>query len=347
MELTDLDGVGPVTAKKLNDAGIFAVSQLIIHPIPQIAELIGSDQETARQYFVKARKEMQKESLMAKTMINAKDLHEAEKDKEFITTGTKALDKLFAGGIETGATTEIYGEFGSGKSQFCHTMAVRVQLPKDKGGLNGKCIWIDSEHTFRSNRIIDIATKLELDADQALDNITVARAHNSAEQQLILEEVEKMVTEDKTIKLIVVDSSTGLFRADYLGRGTLSERQQRIQQFMTLAGRIADFHKIAFILTNQVQKDPSMFFGGDPTKPIGGDVVAHNSTYRVYFKKAGKKRIAKMIDSPGHAETEVNFGLGSAGVMDIEEWEAEEKERKKTMKKSTKSTKEVDEEPEE
>ena len=74
---------------------------------------------------------------------------------------------------------------------------------------------------------------------------------------------------------------------------------------------------------------PDVFFG-DPTRPIGGNVVAHTSTYRIYFKKSGKNRIARMVDSPHHPEQEIIFGLGEAGVIDPDS---------ETKKKTTKTTK--------
>ena len=116
----------------------------------------------------------------------------------------------------------------------------------------------------------------------------------------------------------MVDSAVGLFRADYLGRGTLSARQQRLNKFMHLIARTAETYNVAAIATNQVMASPDTFFG-DPTRAIGGNVVAHTSTYRVYFKKSGKKRSARMVDSPHHTEQEVLFTLTEAGVSDPEE----------------------------
>lgn len=331
MELTELDGIGPVTAKSLNDVGIFDVIQLLSHSPREVSDLTGMDSEASLAIFKKARAKLQEESIIGKTFQSGKEMDERRKNTKLISTGTKALDKLFDGGIETGSTTEVYGQFGSGKSQFCHTMSVQVQLPEKSGGLEGKVLWIDTENTFRSERIISIAKAKGLDSDKTLENITVARAHNSAEQQLILEEAEKLIIPNN-VRLIVVDSSTGLFRSDYLGRGTLAERQQKLNKFITLAKNIAETHNLAILYTNQVMQSPGVFFG-DPTRPIGGDIYAHNSTYRVYFRKSGGLRVAKMVDSPRHAETEVSFGLSEAGIVDPEVKEAEDKEKKKVVKK--------------
>jgi DNA repair protein RadA len=173
-----------------------------------------------------------------------------------------------------------------------------------------------------------------MDPQKILDNIIVARAYNSAHQTLILEEVGPLIKEHN-IKLIIVDSAVGLFRAEYLGRGTLSTRQQKLNHFVHLLSRIAETYNCVALATNQVMSSPDVFFG-DPTRPIGGNVVAHTSTYRIYFKKSGKKRIARMVDSPHHPEEEVIFALGEAGVMDPEE--AEKKTKKTVAKKETKKT---------
>ena len=209
-------------------------------------------------------------------------------------------------------------------------MSVMVQKSKEEGGLEGGVLYIDTENTFRPERIVDIAQAHEMDPEKALDNIIVARAYNSAHQTLILEEAGAIIQENN-IKLIVADSAVGLFRSEYLGRGTLSVRQQKLNHFVHLLVRIAETYNCAAIATNQVMASPDVFFG-DPTRPVGGNVVAHTSTYRIYFKKSGKKRIARMVDSPHHPEEEVIFALGKAGVIDPEE---AEKKTKKTAKKAT------------
>lgn len=371
MELTELKGVGDVTEKKLKDAQIFTVEDLLIIPPAEVSEKTGMDSETVLGLFTKARNKIRADSLTFR-----KASEDSNELKVKFSTGTEAFDKLLGGGLETGSTTETYGEFGSGKSQFSFTMAVRVQLPiqmkclqcntiyesddieckeckigekpvqlVNVGGLGKKAIWIDSEGTFSKKRIIEIAVSMGYDPDVALDNIIVANAHNSVEQQMILDEASQLI-EKENIGLVVIDSTTGLFRAEYLGRGTLSERQGKISRFVNRASSIARTKKVAFILTNQVMSSPGVMYG-DPTRPIGGNIVAHNSTYRIYFRKSGAYRVAKMVDSPEHPEMEVVFGLSVAGVVDKAVREAEVKAAEKEKKKSAKSTKNVDSEEEE
>ena len=317
LRLDSLEGVGPVTTKKLTDAGIHNIMDLLVRGPVEVAEITGMDKETAEKIVNKARQQLVEEGLIAKDFVSATEIYKRRQDIGKISTGTNCLDLLFDGGVETQALTEVYGEFGSGKTQFCHTMCVNVQKPKEQGGQEGGVLYIDTENTFRPERIVSIAKANGMDPEKVLDRIIVARAYNSAHQILILEEAGPIIKEHN-VKLIVADSAAGLFRAEYLGKGTLSERQQRLNKFVHLLVRTAETYNCAAIATNQVMSSPDVFFG-DPTRPIGGNIVAHTSTYRVYFKKSGKKRIARMVDSPHHPEQEVIFMLTEAGISDPEE----------------------------
>lgn len=338
LRLDSLEGVGPVTTRKLSDAGIHNIMDLIVRGPVEIAEVTGIDKETAEKIVSKARQQLIEEGLIAKDFVSATEIYKRRQDIGRITTGTNCLDTLFEGGIETQALTEVYGEFGCGKTQFCHTMCIMVQKSKEEGGLSGGVLYIDTEGTFRPERIVSIAKANDMDPEKVLENIIVARAYNSAHQTLILEEAGSVIKENN-IKLLIVDSAVGLFRAEYLGRGTLSVRQQKLNHFVHLLVRIAEIYNCAALATNQVMASPDVFFG-DPTRPVGGNVVAHTSTYRIYFKKSGKKRIARMIDSPHHPEMDVVFALGEAGVIDPEE---DGKKKKKTTAKKT-TTESVDSE---
>lgn len=334
IRLDSLEGVGPVTTRKLVDAGIHNIMDLVVRGPVEISEITGMERETADKIVNKARQQMIEGGLIAKDFVSATDIYKRRQEIGKISTGTNCLDTLLEGGLETQALTEVYGEFGCGKTQFCHTMCVMVQKPKDEGGLEGGVLYIDSENTFRPERIVTIAKTHGMDPETVLDKIIVARAYNSAHQTLILEEAGPII-EENNIKLIIADSAVGLFRSEYLGRGTLSARQQKLNHFVHMLARIAETYNCAAIATNQVMASPDVFFG-DPTRPIGGNVVAHTSTYRIYFKKSGKKRIARMVDSPHHPEEEVIFALGDAGVIDHDE---DGKKAKKSTKKSTPASK--------
>jgi DNA repair protein RadA len=252
--------------------------------------------------------------IIERTFISGTELYNKRKNIERISTGSKCFDELLGGGFEVNAITEIYGEFGSGKTQICHTSSVMVQQKITDGGLEGGVIYVDTENTFRPERIVSISKARNIDYVSVLENIVVAKAFNSAHQELIIHEIGKII-ENKNIKLLVLDSAISHYRAEYLGRAMLSERQQKINKLMHILIRISETYKIAVILTNQIQSVPDTLFG-DPFRPTGGNIIAHSSTYRIYLKKAGKNRIARIVDSPYHPEIEALFSLGEEGVTD-------------------------------
>ena len=339
-DLSDLEGVGPVTKKKLEDAGIHNMMDLVVRGPVELGEISSMTPDTCEKIVTIARTQLAESGAITKDFATASEIYKRRQNIGKITTSTESLDRLLGGGVETQAITEVFGEFGSGKTQLCHTLCVMVQKPKDEGGLDGSVLYIDTEGTFRPERVVTIAQAHNMDPEKALEKIIVARAYNSSHQVLILEEAGKTIQEEN-IKLIVSDSTTGLFRAEYLGRGTLASRQQKLGRYIRILSRIAETYNCAVVATNQVSSSPDSFFG-DPTKPVGGNVVGHASTYRIYFRKGGKnKRVAKIIDSPHHAATEQVFELGERGVQDTEEFLKQvEKEAKKAEKEAEKSAKE-------
>lgn len=330
MKISEMPGCGPVIEKKLAKHDIIDVQQLITMPPPQVAARTGLDNDSCIELHKKAKAFINKKKGIKSIFETGPELDTGI--DTFITTGTKALDKLLNGGLRLGACTEFYGEDGCGKTQFSHVMAVRVQLPVEKGGLNGKCVWIDTENTFKKDRIIQIAQSLDLSPAECFENIIVTKPHNSSDQQTALEEVEKLIINDDTIKLIIVDSAMGLFRGDYLGRAMLSERQKYLNKFLTLSHNISKFYNIATIWTNQVSTNPGVFYG-DPMNPIGGKIMGHHSTYRVYFKVSGMKRIGTLMKSPSDDKIQVTFGVTGIGMVDPEVIDEIIKEKKKAKKK--------------
>jgi DNA repair protein RadA len=313
LELDTLPGVGPATKQKLKDSGIETILDLATASPMDIADAVDIDVSKAVELNNKARKKLVEMKRLEPDFINAADLLVRRKAIDRISTGSRNLDDLLGGGIETWAMTEFFGEFGSGKSQVCHTLCVTVQAPKGEGGLDGGAIYIDTEGTFRPERIAEIAEARNVDPEKILSRITVARAYNSAHQELIVKDLGRVIEPNKA-RLVVLDSAVAHYRAEFVGRGTLAERQQRLNRFMHQLLRTAEIYKAA----------PDSFFG-DPTRPTGGHVVAHTSTYRIYLRKAAKNRIARMVDSPYHPERDAVFVLDEKGVDDP----AEESTRKK------------------
>ena len=313
-DLDTIEEIGPATKSRLEESGFKSIKDLIVRGPADIAEATGMDIEKSNYLCNKARIKLEEMGIIDKSFVTATKLYEKRKQEERISTGSKNLDDLFVGGIETGSLTEIYGEYGTGKTQLCHTLSILVQQSKSKGGLNGKAIYVDSENTFRPERIVSIASARDLDPYESLENIIVAKAYNSAHQELILEETGPII-DSNNVKLLIVDSAVAHYRAEFLGRATLSERQQKLNKFMHILVRIAETYSVAVLATNQIQSSPDAIFG-DAYRPTGGHVVAHTSTYRVFLKRSGKNRIARMVDSPYHPEREVLFTLSELGVAD-------------------------------
>lgn len=236
-----------------------------------------------------------------------------------IGTGSKQLNSILKGGFNTMEISEVYGEFRCGKTQLCHTMCVVAQLPKDMGGAEGKVVYIDTEGTFRPERIQQIAERYGVDPDQALENISVARAYNSEMQKDFADDLMEQFKTDQ-YRLLIVDSVMACFRIDYTGRAELSERQQELGRFLNKVMMLSEEFNICVLMTNQVQSDPgasALFAGVDGRKPIGGHVLAHASTTRILLRKGrGEERVAKIIDSPDCPEKEATYIITNGGISD-------------------------------
>lgn len=307
-EIEDLPGVGEKTAEKLKEAG-YTDLMAIAAASPGELTAVGLGDETASKIIASAREKLQMGFEPASKVLEKRQIVGR------VTTCSASLNKLLGGGVETQCITEAYGAFGSGKSQLAHQLAVAVQMPSGKGGLDGKCIFIDTEQTFRPERIIDMSKALGLDENETLQNVLVARAYNSDHQVVLVEKAEELI-KSNNVKLIIVDSLTSNFRSDYTGRGKLADRQQKLNRHLHKLQRLADVYNLAVYITNQVMARPDVLFG-DPTAPIGGHILGHQATYRVYLRKSkGEKRIAKLIDSPCMPESECVFTVGTDGVRD-------------------------------
>lgn len=309
-DIEDLPGIGPATAEKLKEAGFTDMMSLAVASPTALAEAADVGVGVAQKIIISARKEADVGSFETADVIL-----ERRKGAHRLLVGAKAFDELMGGGLESQTIIELFGEFGSGKTQIAHQAMVNVQMPLDQGGLAGHAIMIDTENTFRPERIAQMATALNLNPEEILKNIHVARAFNSSHQMLLVERANEMAKE-YPIKLMVVDSLTAHFRAEYVGRGALAERQQLLNKHMHELLRFGELHNAVMLCTNQVSAKPDAFFG-DPTRPIGGHIVGHTATYRVYLRKSkAGKRIARLIDSPSLPEAEAVLTVNEEGIRD-------------------------------
>ncbi|HII72071.1 TPA: DNA repair and recombination protein RadA, partial [Candidatus Woesearchaeota archaeon] len=274
-QVEDLPGVGAATAEKLREAGYDTVMAIAVASPGKLIEDCGCSESVARKMIQAARNSFKM------GFMSGEEVLEKRKRVQKITTGSKNFDELLGGGFETGAIVECFGEFGSAKTQIGHILAVNCQ----KMDPTAVAVYLDTENTFRPERIRQLAEGAGLDPEKVLKNIKVARAYNSDHQMLLAEKIPDLITnENLNIRAVIVDSLTAHFRAEFIGRGTLAERQQKINKHMHALLKLADMHNVLIYVTNQVQADPAQFFG-DPTKAVGGHIVAHASTFRIYLRK--------------------------------------------------------------
>ncbi len=306
-KVEDLPGVGAATAEKLNLSGFDTLMAIAVATPGELVNASGVTESLARKMINMSR------DALEMGFESGEDLLKRRERISKISTGSSAFNSILGGGVETGAITECYGQYGSGKTQIGHQLAVNVQ----SYGEDACVVYIDTENTFRPERIKQFSEGAGLDIDKVLKNIFVARAYNSDHQMLLIDKVEELITKKgKNVKLVVVDSLTAHFRAEFVGRGTLADRQQKLNKHMHALARIADLHNVAVYVTNQVMAKPDQFFG-DPTEAIGGHIVGHNSTFRIYLRK-GKKgsRVAKLVDAPALPDAECTFWVKEDGIKD-------------------------------
>jgi DNA repair protein RadA len=312
--LEDLPGIGPATAQKLQELGFHTVESLAMATAHEL-EPAGISEKKAFALIEAAR------SMIGVTFIRADELLKMRQSVLRLTTGSKLLDSILDGGLETQTITEFYGEYGSGKSQICHQLCVNVQLPPERGGLNGAALYIDTENTFRTERIVQMSRHLGLDPEQVVKNIIYAEAYTSDHQMFLLDNVDEVIKANN-VKLIIVDSLTAHFRSEYIGREMLASRQQKLNKHMHKLIRISRAFNAVAVVTNQVMAKPDVFFG-DAVYPIGGHIVGHTSHTRVYLRRAahGPVRIARLVSSPYLPEGEEVFKVTENGIEDVSEEE--------------------------
>ncbi|SEQ82932.1 DNA repair and recombination protein RadA [Natrinema salaciae] len=336
-DLETLPGVGPATADKLHDAGFDSFQSLAVAAPSELSNTADVGESTASDIVRAAR-----DAADIGGFETGSTVLERRNEIGKLSWHIDEVDDLLGGGIETQSITEVYGEFGAGKSQVTHQMAVNVQLPKEVGGLHGCAIFVDSEDTFRPERIDDMVRGLPDEAidatledreiegsaddeeavdelvDDVLEKIHVAKAFNSNHQMLLAEKAKELAGEHEDseypVRLLCVDSLTAHFRAEYVGRGELADRQQKLNKHLHDLDKVGNLYNCAVIVTNQVASNPDSFFG-DPTQPIGGNILGHKSTFRIYLRKSkGDKRIVRLVDAPNLADGEAVMRVQDGGL---------------------------------
>ena len=324
MRLEDLPGIKPHLITRLKRGGVETVFDLAASSPLEIVEkgggvLTREEEMTALELVTIAKKALVASGSLFQDFSTADQILERRRNQLKCTTGSSKLDSFLKGGVETQAITEFAGEFGSGKSQICYTLCMTANLPIKKGGLGGNVIFIDTENTFRPERVRQIAeNRGTSNPDDILKQIYVCKIFDSGNLELIFHDLGKSIQEYRA-KLVLIDSLISLHRAEFAGRETLATRQQRLSIMLHKLSKLAEIHNVAVVVTNQVQSTPDNFAGNDSIRVTGGNVVAHATTYRILLKKAGRNRIAIMLDSPCHAYDQSKFTIDEKGVHDVEE----------------------------
>lgn len=310
--IEDIPGVGPATAEKLREMGFHTVESLATATIRELTQT-GVSEKQAAKVIAEAR------DSLALNFVRADELIKMRQNVRRLSTGSKQIDELLGGGLETQTITEFYGEYGVGKSILCHQLAVNVQLPEDKGGLNGAALYIDTENTFRPEWIVRMATAIGLEPSQTAKKIIYAEAFNSDHQILLLEKADKVIHENG-VKLIILDSLTSHFRSEYLGREMLAERQQKLNSHLHRLVRLARAFNACAVVTNQVMARPDQFFSM-AVEAVGGHIVSHTSHTRAFLRRTagGPVRICRLVSSPYLPEGERIFKITEEGIRDITE----------------------------
>jgi len=317
----DLPGVGPSTSEKLKELGFHTIESLATATVRELVPA-GIGEKQAAKIIAEAR------DSISLSFVRADELMKMKANVRRLTTGSKAVDGLIGGGLESQTITEFYGEYGVGKSILCHQLAINVQLPVDKGGLDGGALYLDTEQTFRPEWIVRMAKTAGLEPTDVAQRIIYSEAYNSDHQILLLEKADQII-KDNNIRLIIIDSLTSHFRSEYIGREMLAERQQRLNNHMHRLIRLARGFNAVAVVTNQVMAKPDQFFANS-VDAVGGHIVAHTSHTRVFLRRAatGPIRIARLVSSPYLPEGERIFKVTEGGIVDVSAEEDEVKRRR-------------------
>ena len=314
MTVNDVKGVGAKTAEKLEDNGITDIKALAMTSEDVLVEDIGLGEGTAKKILSNAREQLKTHGT-GFTRGDTMDENQNQLDK--ITTGSDNFDSILGGGVPCEYITEFYGKNSSGKSQTMMSLAVNVQLPKEKGGLDKGSVVIDTESAVLTERIREIATAKGLDPGEVLEDTYIAQTIDSNDLADKVKEAKNLCSQED-IGIVIIDSISSHYRAEYAGREELTERQDSIGEVIKDLKELIRTQGVAVAYTNQVYQNPGGGYG-DNTIAWGGNIIGHNSTFRVYLQdRQSNGWNAKLMDSPGLAQQDVYFDIDEQGVKDVE-----------------------------
>jgi len=320
IDISEIKGVGGTTVKKLQEIGIYNIGDLAIANSSSIHEKLASTKHSrafCEQLVIYADDYLRKSGILNKSLISCKDMKN-QTPRERFSTGDENIDKWFGGGIESKAVTEFYGRFKSGKTQICYSTAVCTAAS------GKKVLYVDTENTFDPSRVEEICSVKGYDVDVVEENILVMQPQAASLLTKNMQLLGQHIREND-LKLIIVDSIIALHRAEFLGRGTLADRQQKLAEIISFLVKGARNYNVGVMITNQVLDSPDPFSPG--VKATGGNIIGHGSTHRIYMKSQGQSNASSnvnnlttmlMEDSPRYARTEAVIQLGKFGVRWID-----------------------------
>jgi len=299
----------PELTKKFKEAG-YTIESIAISTPKSLAERFSIDSDKAAKIINLAQ---QKLGIAPLTAAQFLDL---EEKRGKISTSSSELDSILGGGIFTQELTELAGAFSSGKTQLCFQLCINVQLPIENGGLEGKAFFIDTERTFSTKRIREMAYYRDLDTTKVLENIIVAPTLNTSHLESIIAQLPDYISREQ-IKLVVIDSFASPFRAEYIGKEKLVQRQQKIMQIAEQLVLTAVKYDVAVVVTNQIIANIDDFLYGKTEEPALGFAWAHRPQQRIFLRKSrGSARIARLFDSSRMPEREALFYVTESGISD-------------------------------
>ena len=315
MASTSLEDLKISNGIKDKIAKYYASLETLSKATPQeVSQTVGISIKVARNAVTSAR------TLLGIGPVTAMELLAEYRQKRYLSTSSQSLDEILGGGIATGSITEIAGEFSSGKTQLAFQLCINAQLPVDKGGLEGKVYFLDTEGTFSVKRILEIAVANPSGSDpqEFLKNIFVARAFNADHQIQLINDADNLLKKEN-VRLLVIDSIASHFRSEFHGKDQLAARQQKLMAHAERLQRYADSYDLAILTTNQVLASMDKYLSGQGVEPALGYAWGHRPQTRIFLRKQkGNARIARIIDSPELPEREGPFYITPKGIEDDE-----------------------------
>ncbi len=309
-ELEAVMGVGPGTAKQLEKIFVTTAELLAVQNPMELQKKTTLGEGTAIKIVRSAR-----ELMGIHGFQSGIDFEKKMAAKKRLKFGIPDIDKGLLGGIEEGSIVEIYGAARGGKTQWCSHLAVRAQLPVEEGGLGGRVLWMDSESSFKPWIIRAIAIRLGLDPAVALGNIGISQMILSSQIADTFETIPNLCA-SQDYKLVIIDSFSGLFRAEYTALNDLSVRQKDMNSLLNSMRRAGTATGAIFIYTNQVLSNIGSYGFSGPG-PIGGHILAHGCDYR-FYTRLGKPPLRKLrlVDNAGVPEFDATTVLGWGGFYE-------------------------------